>query len=109
MTTLLLADLEQAELESRAMRLAAEAESDRRLAAARASADEIVAAGMREVDAALAALREQYREGADAEIATTDAELAVLDAQAGEHPSTGPGFEAAVVAIVAAVLGESEA
>jgi hypothetical protein len=107
--TLLLADLEQAELESRARRLAAQSESDRRLAAAHVGAAEIILAGEREVDTALAVLRERYGEAADAEIATAHAEFADLVARGDGHPAMGPGFDAAVATIVAAVLGEREA
>ena len=109
MTTSILAALEQAELESRARRLAAQAEADRRLAAARATAEEIAATREHEVAAALVALRARYLETADAEIAAANAELARLEGPAGERPDAGPGFESAVAAIVAAVLGETEA
>jgi ElaB/YqjD/DUF883 family membrane-anchored ribosome-binding protein len=107
--TVLLADLEQAELESRARRLAAEAEADRRLAAAQTTADAIAATAGDEIETALAALRRRYADQADAEIERLRTELAELEARAGEHPGTGPGFEAAVDVIVAAVLGEREA
>ncbi len=108
MTVSLLAELEQVELESRAKRLAAEADADRRLTAASAAAEGIAATGEREVDAALAALRERYRELADAQIAAADAELAQCDREASQRHDAGPEFEAAVDAIVAAVLGEIE-
>lgn len=108
MTTSLLAELEQVELESRARRLAAETEADRRLAVAQATAEETTASGWREVESALAALRARYRDGADAEIAAADAELATLEGLAGERQDAGPEFEAAVAMIVAAVLGELE-
>jgi hypothetical protein len=109
MTTSILAALERAELESRARRLAAQAEADHRIAVARATAEEIAATREQEVAAALAGLRARYRESADAEIADADAELARLESPAAERPDAGPGFESAVAAIVAAVLGETEA
>ncbi|HEX5149506.1 MAG TPA: hypothetical protein VFW02_10520 [Candidatus Limnocylindrales bacterium] len=109
MTVSLLAELEQAELEARAKRLAAEAEVDRRLAAAQDAAQAVADTGDREIDTALTALRERYREVADADIAVAEAELAECDRQASEQHEAGPGFEAAVDAIVAAVLGEVEA
>lgn len=109
MATVLLADLEQAELESRARRLAAEAESDRRIAAALQRAQMITAEGEREVEAALTELRTRYRDAADAEIAAAVAELAALEARAGEPAAAGPAFDAGVAAVVEAVLGEREA
>lgn len=109
MTVSLLAELEQVELDSRAKRLATEAEADRRLAVARATADEIAIAGALEVEAAVSALGARYREQADAQVAAAEAELAQCDREADERPAADPGFEAAVEAIVAAVLGETEA
>ncbi|MEX1170699.1 MAG: hypothetical protein WEE50_11205 [Chloroflexota bacterium] len=108
MTVSLLTELEQVELDSRARRLATEAEADRRLSAATAAAEEIAAAGEHQVEAALGTLRERYRELADAQIAAAEAELAQIDREAGQDQDAGPAFEAAVDAIVAAVLGEAE-
>ena len=109
MTVSLLAELEQVELESRARRLAAEAEVDRRLAAAKEAAEAVAATGEREIEAALAALRDRYREFADAQVAAAEAELELCDRETGQPLDAGPAFDSAVEAIVAAVLGETEA
>jgi hypothetical protein len=69
----------------------------------------ITAEGEREVEAALAELRTRYRDAADAEIAAAVAELAALEARAGEPSAAGPAFDAGVAAVVEAVLGEREA
>lgn len=109
MATVLLADLEQAELESRARRLAAEAEADRRLAAAEAAAEAIAATGSDEIEAALVTLRRRYADEAQSEIERLANELTELEARAGGRSGTGTGVDAAADVIVAAVLGEREA
>ena len=103
----LLSDLEQAELASRARLLATAAEADRRLDAARAAAAQIEADSEREVDAALATLRDRYREQGDVDVAAVEAELAQIEETVGDGVAPLPAFDAAVAKIVAAVLGET--
>jgi hypothetical protein len=106
--TTLLFELEQAELASRARLLAAAAEADRRVEAARAAAARIEAAAAQELEAALARLRERYRVAGDLEVAGVEAELARLEATGDDPTDPLPGASAAA-AIVAAVLNEAGA
>jgi hypothetical protein len=108
MTTSILAALERAELEARARRLAAQTTADSRLADARAAAAAILATRDDEVRSALAALRSRCEQDAAAAVAAANAELARL-APGSEPREAQPAFEDAVEALVAAVLGESEA
>jgi vacuolar-type H+-ATPase subunit H len=109
MGTTLLSDLEQAELASRARLLAAAAEADRRVDAARAVAAQIVAGSESEVDGALATLRDRYREQGDLEIAAVETELARIEETTGDRVEADAAFDSATAAIVAAVLGETGA
>jgi hypothetical protein len=89
--------------------LAAETEADDRLAAARREAATIAASAPDEIERAVAALLARHAEAADVAIAAIEDELAQLDAAAGGSAAAGdPRFDAAVDAVVAAVLGESE-
>jgi hypothetical protein len=107
MATTLLSELEHAELASRARLLAAAAEADRRLDAARAVAAQVEAGSEREVEGALAALRDRYREQGDAEVAAVEAELARIEETVGDRTEPVSAFDLAVAAIVAAALGET--
>jgi hypothetical protein len=105
-----LAELERAELASRARRLAAEADADDRLAAARREAGRIVAATPVEAERAVAALRARHGAASDAAIDAIDGELARLESSVSAPGESGdPRFEATVELVVAAVLGEPEA
>ena len=108
MGTMLLSDLEQAELASRARSLAAAAEADRRVDAARAVAAQIEANAEHEIDLALATLRDRYRKEGDAEVAAVEAELAQIEGAVGDGGAPWPAFDAAVATVVAAVLGETK-
>lgn len=106
---MLLSDLEQAELASRARLLAAAADADRRIEAARALAAQIEATAEHEIDAALVALRERYRRQGDADVAAVEAELAQIEGAVGGGGASSPAFDTAVDAVVAAALGETGA
>jgi hypothetical protein len=105
-----LAELERAELASRARRLAAEAEADDRLAAARRDADRLAAATPLEVERAVEVVRARHAAAADAAVRAIDDELERLTAaDAGPVRSGDARFDAAVELVVSAVLGEAEA
>lgn len=102
-----LAELERAELASRARRLAAETEADGRLAAARREAEHIAASTAPEVERVVAELRTRQAAAADAAIAAIEDELARVEAAASGAGEPGdPSLGAAVDMVVAAVLAE---
>jgi hypothetical protein len=103
---LMLADLERAELASRARRLAAAADADARVARARERADRILATGDRAVRRAVRAQRARHEAAADAAIGAIERELERLEDAARGGAEHDSGFEAAVALVVAAVLGE---
>lgn len=108
----ILGELERAELDARERRLAAQAEADRLLEAARTAIEELEAGLDARIDEAIAALRLDLLGRADREVAAIERELAALDRAAGTSAG-GRGraerarFEAAVGDVVAAVLGEA--
>jgi hypothetical protein len=108
----ILGKLERAELDARERRLAAQAEADRLVEAAQ-TASEALAAGLdARIDEAIAALRLDLLGRADRDVAAIEHELAALDRAAAQGSAGGRGraerarFEAAVAAVVAAVLSE---
>jgi vacuolar-type H+-ATPase subunit H len=109
MGSMLLSDLEQAELASRARLLTAAAEADRRVETARSAAAKIEANAEHEIDLALAALRDRYRTQGDTEVAAVESELAQLEGAVGGADASWPAFDTAVATVVAAVLGETRA
>lgn len=99
--------LEQAELAARERRLAAEAEADRLLEAARQRVREIEAGLEARIAAALADLRRAHLERAEAEVAAIEAELAGRARRLPADAATSPAFDEAVELVVGAVLGET--
>ncbi len=99
--------LEHAELAARERRLAAEAEADRLLEAARQTVRKIEAGVEARIAAALADLRRSQLERAEAEVAAIEDELASRVRQPVTAPSASPAFEATVELAVGAVLGET--
>jgi hypothetical protein len=103
-----LAELERAELGARARRLAAAAEADARIAAARKRAERTLARRDRAAARAAAAVRRRHVAEADAAVALLEAEVHRL--AVGTRAATDdPAFRDAVELVVAAVLGEREA
>lgn len=107
----IVAELERAELAARERRLTAQEEADRLVAKATARAREIVAGVPDRVAAALAELRARELEAAEAEVAAVEAESATDEGTATPgatttHGATSNGLEAAIEAVVAAVLAE---
>jgi hypothetical protein len=109
----ILGALERAELDARERRLAAQAEADRLLEAARTASAELEAGLEARIEDAIAALRLDLLERADRDVAAIEQELTGLDRAAAGGSAGGRGraerarFDAAVAAVVAAVLGES--
>lgn len=109
----ILGELERAELDARERRLAAQAEADRLLEAARTAIDELEAGLDARTEEAIAALRLDLLGRADREVATIERELAAIDRAVAGTSAGGRGraerarFEAAVGDVVAAVLGEA--
>ena len=109
----ILAKLERAELAARERRLEAQATADRILDDARLSAERLRAGAEARIAAELEAFRRRTLGEAAREVAEIEAAIAALDRQRGPEgrgpaaPDHGPGFERAVEAVVAAVLGET--
>jgi len=109
----ILAELERAELAARERRLEAQATADRIHDDARLSAERIRAGADARITTELEAFRRRTLDEAAREVAEIEARIAALDREAGpvgEAPSMadhGSGFERAVEAVVAAVLGET--
>lgn len=102
----ILLELERAELAARERRLAAEAEAERLVLAARAAADEIEAGTEAEIERAIEERRRALDESAAREIAETErATAALAEGRAGE---VGEHDRRAVELVVACVLAEPD-
>lgn len=106
-------ELERVELAARERRLTAETESEQIRSEADAAVAAIEAGVPARVDAALVELRAGYLERAATEVASVEAELAVIDGERATVPvpvapdPAAAAFESAVGLLVAAVLAES--
>ena len=101
-------ELERVELQARERRLTAESEADRIRAESHATAAEIAAGVPGRVTVALAKLRAQHVDAADAEVAEVTARLDTASVPSGLEPEFRVA-DAAVELLVAAVLAEPTA